>query len=94
MRCQETGKRPFAWNNTAAAAAGGCLRQRGGAKTARVAGGRVARCGGESARGRGEGARRWASTEAEGAGLQDFGKGNEMRSTGSGVAPLLASTRT
>ena len=50
MRCQETGKRPFARNNTAAAAEGGCLRQHGGAKTARVAGGRVAGCGGECVR--------------------------------------------
>lgn len=48
---------------------------------------------GERARGRGVGARRLAWTEAEGAGLQDLGAGNEMRSTGCRVALMMASVR-
>ncbi len=45
MRRQETSKRRFARSNMAAAAAGGCLRQRGGAEAVRVTS-----AGGESAR--------------------------------------------
>jgi hypothetical protein len=36
MRRQEASKRQFARSNMAAAAAGGCLRQRGGAEAVRV----------------------------------------------------------
>jgi len=44
-RGDKKSSRQFARSNMAAAAAGGCLRQRGGAETARVTG-----AGGESAR--------------------------------------------
>ena len=89
MRRQEASKRRFARSNMAAAAAGGCLRQRGGAETARVTSAGGERC----ARGRGKSDRRLAWTEAEGAGLQDLATGNEMRSTGSRVALMIASVR-